>query len=394
MGAFAAVFFVKGYTFSPKDGRIVGTGIISVTSVPDGASVYIDGHLATATNTTISQLSPKSYTIKIVKDGFIPWEKKVEVAEGLVSEIKATLFPALPTIYPLTNNGAVSPILSPDGQKLAFAVPFLTDSRSRQKGGIWVWTMTSAPISFARSAEPHQLVTSTENLDFSKALIRFSLDSTEVLVTLQEGGLSGEANQRNYLLPIDRQTSLSDLKDITPMRTGTLKEWEDDQKTKDESRIAAISDLKIKQIASPSATNQIKWSPDETKFMVINKTQEKNSKSGNYSAKVYDLSSGQVTSKKTTTPVTRQPALLGNKEYGLPDALSYQWLPDSKHVILVHEGKINVAELDGSNVAEIYAGKFEGTDVFPWPDSSRLVILNSYATSTASQPNLFGINLK
>ena len=68
-----AIFFAKGYTFSPKDKKIVGTGILSVSSEPDSASVFIDGHLTTATNATIPSLSPKTYTIKIQKEGFIPW---------------------------------------------------------------------------------------------------------------------------------------------------------------------------------------------------------------------------------------------------------------------------------------------------------------------------------
>ena len=112
-----AIFFVKGYSFSAKDGMVVGTGILSVTSMPDGASVYIDGHLTTATNTTLSSLQPKKYKLKIVKEAFIPWEKEVEVKEGLVTEVKITLFPAIPTIYPLTVNGAINPSLSPDGNK-------------------------------------------------------------------------------------------------------------------------------------------------------------------------------------------------------------------------------------------------------------------------------------
>lgn len=353
-----AIFFAKGYTFSSKNGQFSSTGILTVTSMPDGASVYIDGHLTTATNTTLSALQPKKYRIKIVKEAFIPWEKEVDIVAGLVTEVKATLFPALPTIYPLTVNGAINPILSPDSTKLLFAVPFIDDSHSRQKGGIWVWTMSSAPISFARGAEPHQLVASSTRLDFSKSTITWSPDSKQVLVTLQENNLPGEANLRNYLLDVDKQTNLADVKDITPILSTTLKEWVNDQKIKDEARIGTILNLKIKEIASPSA--QIKWSPDELKFLKGNK--------------VYDL--------------------LLSKEYDLPQALAYFWLPDSKHVILVGENKINICEADGGNVAEIYAGNFAGTAVFPWPDSSKMVILTSFNTSTASTPNLFGINLK
>lgn len=402
VAAGAAVFFVKGYTFSPKEGRMVGTGILSVTSLPDGASVYIDGHLATATNTTLSQLKPKTYNVKIVKDGLIPWEKDVEVSEGLVSEIKATLFPALPTIYPLTFNGVTQALLSPDGQKLAFTVPYSTDTSTRQKGGIWVWTMTSAPISFTRGNQPQQIVASAADLDFSKAEIRFSPDSTQLLATLQADGVEGEANQRSYLLAVDRQSSLSDLRDITPLVANTTKSWDDDQKTEDQARIAAIKDLRVRDTASKAGV--LRWSPDETKFLAgPAAVSTPTVKPGLTPApapllkgyRVYDLINPvrvDTTAKPTVSLSQLKPGQY--KEYSLPDALAYYWLPDSRHIIVVMEDRIGIADFDGTNVAVIYAGKFNGDNVFAWPDSSRIAILTSYATPTASVPNLFGINLK
>lgn len=389
LGAAVAMFLAKGYTFSAREARIVGTGIISVTSVPDGASVYIDGHLATATNTNISQLKPKSYHLKIVKEGFIPWEINVEVAEGLVTEVKATLFPALPTIYPLTFNGVVNTLLSHDGQKLAFAVPMSAETRTRQKGGVWVWTMTSQPISFNRGAEPHQLVSSTPTLDFTKAALRFSPDSKTLLVTLQEGGVPGESATRNFLLPADRSTSVSDLKDITPMVAATLKEWEDDQKTQNSERVLAIKDPKIAQVASSSAV--VRWSPDETKF-IAGSGEEKVKLKG---FKVYDLiTSVKTDDKNRSSGLSAGQVPLGYKEYTLPEAYAYYWLPDSRHVILVSDGNIAIADFDGTNVAVIYAGPFQDSAVYPWPDSSRLMVVTSFNTPTALTPNLFGINLK
>lgn len=378
-----AIYLSKGYTFSPADKKISETGIITATSVPDGASVYIDGHLTTATNATLSQLSPRSYNIKLVKEGFIPWEKSVEVKQGLVSEIKATLFPALPTIYPLTYNGVINPLLSPDGQKLAFAVPITPDQHTRQKGGIWVWTMTAQPLSFNRGAEPHQVVISTAALDFSKSVFKWSPDSKQLIVTLQEGGVSGDVALRNYLVSADSQTSVSNLKDITPLVENTLKGWDEDQKVKDEARLELISNFKIRQIASNSAT--LKWSPDESKI----------------------ITGGVITPtatafvKRTVSPTPELTLngykvydLLTNKDYDLPPAKAYFWLPDSRHIILVLADKISICEYDGANISDIFAGKFEDSNVFPWLDSSRLVVLTSFNTPTASIPNLFGISLK
>lgn len=343
-----AIFLAKGYTFSPKEKRIVGTGIITVTSEPDAASVYIDGHLTTATNATVSSLSPKDYSVKIIKEGFIPWEKKVTVNEGLVTAVKVTLFPAIPTIYPLTFNGVESPTLSPDGSKLAYIVP----ASAAKKAGVWVWTQTrNQPISFARSAEPHQIAQNV-SIDFSKAQLRWSSDSKQVLATI---------GNNSYLL--DSSNLNSDPRDIEPTLQATLKSWDDDSKSKDEARVLAIKDTSLRQIASTSAI--VRWSPDETKFMA-GKTEG--------DLKVYNLED--------------------KKNHSLPEARSHIWLPDSMHIILIEEGTISIADFDGTNRAVIYAGSFQDDFVFPWLDSSRLVIISSFPTPTASEPNLYGVNLK
>ncbi len=336
-----AIFFAKGYTFSTTEKRIVGTGIITITSEPDSASVFVDGHLTTATNATVSSLPAKTYSIKLTKEGFIPWERSVTVKEGLVTELKVTLFPAIPTIYPLSFNGVSNPTLSADGSKLAFIVIF------GKKPGVWVWTMAkNQPIAFARASEPHQIAGST-TADFSKATLKWSSDSKQVLATI--------ANS-NFLLNADSLNT--EPRDITAVLGATIKGWQDDKLAKDVLSIETIKDVKLRKIASDSAT--LKWSPDETKFMTA--------------TRVYDLVDG--------------------KDYLLPTAKNHNWLPDSKHIILVEDSAISIADFDGTNKAVIYAGKFNDGLVFPWPDSSRLVIISSFPTPTASEPNFYGINLK
>lgn len=350
LAAGAAIFFAKGYSISPQERRIVGTGIMTITSEPDAASVFIDGHLTTATNATVSSLSPKEYSVRVVKEGFIPWEKSVTVKEGLVTELKITLFPAIPTIYPLTFTGVANPVLSPDGSKLAYIV----SSASASKNGIWVWTMSrNQPIAFVRSSEPHQIA-SNITADFSQATLRWSPDSKQVLATV---------GNNNYLL--DSDSLNSEPRDITPVLSATLSEWEEDVTAKNEVGVLAIKDLNLRKIASDSAI--VNWSPDETKFMASNKE-------GTSDFKVYDLED--------------------KEEYSLPPANAHLWLPNSKHIILVEDGMISLVDFDGTNKAVIYAGNFADNFVFPWPDSSRLVIISSLPTPTASQPNLYGINLK
>lgn len=364
IAASVAIFLAKGYTFSSDEKRIVGTGIINISSEPDAASVFIDGHLTTATNATISSLTPKDYHVRVVREGFIPWEKTITVREGLVSPVKITLFPSIPTIYPLTFSSVANPQLSPDGSKLAYIVPSQnTAGEANKKGGVWVWTLISnQPIAFARSAEPHQIATS-QFIDFSEATLRFSPDSKQVLATLK-------AN--NYLLNADG--SNSDPRDITAILDPTLKGWAEDVKDKDAVRVAAVANVSLRKIASDSGV--VRWSPDETKFMARADaiTDEETKKDIIAGIKVYDLEE--------------------EEEYEIPAAKDHIWLPDSLHIILVEDNAISVLDFDGTNKAVIYAGSFMNSFVFPWPDSSRLVFITTFPTPTASEPNLYGINLR
>lgn len=380
IAAAIAIFLAKGYTFSPEQKRIVGTGIITISSEPDAASVFIDGHLTTATNTSIASLPPKTYAVRVVKEGFIPWEKQIVVKEGLVTEVKVTLFPAIPTIYPLTFNGVENPTLSPDGGKLAYVVPASTAAGGvNKKAGIWVWTQTrNQPISFVRSSEPHQIAQSTV-VDFSKATLRWSADSKQVLATV---------GNNNYLLDADKLNT--DPRDITPMLMATLESWEEDTKSKDESRILAIKDLKFRQIASSSAI--VRFSPDETKFMVV----KSSSPSGAHSRQSSDKTGLKAESEAVlkTEDLVKIYDLEEKEEYLISSARAHIWLPDSRHIILIDEGTVSVMDFDGTNKAIIYAGSFKDNFVFPWLDSSRLAIISSFPTPTASEPNLYGINLK
>lgn len=393
IGLAIAVFFAKGYRFSPTTGTITGTGIISVTSIPDQASVYLDGHLTTATNTNINNLSPKKYAVRITKEGYIPWEKEIEVKEGLVSEIKAILFRAIPTIYPVTFNGIEQVLTSPDNQKILYVVPqdpkagTNPSSLAARKGGVWVWQISGGGLPLGRGDQQRQIASNLlSGLDFTQAsAFRFSPDSNEVLVTFPD---------RYLLLETDRLNETP--RDITPTVQALLKTWDDEERQRNSQKFNTIKDINLRREATGSAT--LKWAPDETKIVY--------SKDGKTNFKVFDL--------------------VEKKSFSLPDADYYDWLPDSDHLFLVEASKqqeakladkkteleldvkeatgsvkqrmaaskISVIEYDGSNKAEIYAGLIDPYTIIAWPDGSRLVIVSSLPTATASTPNLYGVNLK
>ncbi len=408
-----AVFFTKGYRISPETGAILGTGIISVTSVPDQASIYLDNRLVGATNENIKSLPPKDYLVTIRKEGYIDWQKTVKVNEGLITDIKSTLFRSIPTIYPLTYTGAENALLSPDGLKMVYVVPMAEnqDSTARKKTGVWVWGMSDRPLTFNRGAEPHQVMPSLDGVDLTKAKIRWSPDSTQILLQLPD---------RNLLLT---EASYNDPpKDITATLEPILKQWDSAQKDKDMARLQLITDLALQKTASNSAI--LKWSPDETKFLY--------SEDGKTNFKVVVLPANAQAQAGSSISTLGAPKaglfetfdLFNKDNHAAPTPnMSISWLPDSEHIVVTEplnpqptpkpatgkptnteevskvENKIEPARIyiltaDGSNKFEMYAGNIDPDSVVAWPDSSRLIVVSSLPTATASQPNLYGINLK
>lgn len=137
------IFFAKGYRigFNGSGTIIAGTGLLVATSSPDGAQVFVNGHLTTATDNTIN-LAPGDYDVKIFKDGYFPWEKKITVKEEVVSKADALLFPAAPKLESITNVGVSKPVIDPSRSKIAYLVA----SQSAVKNGIYVLDMSIRPI--------------------------------------------------------------------------------------------------------------------------------------------------------------------------------------------------------------------------------------------------------
>ena len=113
------ILFARGYRLNWQRKQLSPTGLLVATSVPDGAQIYINGQLSSATNTTIN-LAPATYKVEIKKDGFSPWSKLLKVEAEIVTRATATLFPSVPSFKAITTGGAANPILSQDSTKITF----------------------------------------------------------------------------------------------------------------------------------------------------------------------------------------------------------------------------------------------------------------------------------
>jgi len=94
---YAITIYAKGYRINLQNGiSLKATGILSTTSKPKAASVYINDHLLTATDDTIN-LPPGEYEIKIAKDGYNTWQKRVNLKKENVYQTDTHLFALSPT---------------------------------------------------------------------------------------------------------------------------------------------------------------------------------------------------------------------------------------------------------------------------------------------------------
>lgn len=97
-----AILDAQGYKYSFEEKKFVRTGAIALRANAD-ASVYVDDELEGTTSFFgnafgVDQLLPGSYTVRLQRDGYSPWQKVITVQEGFVSDFPHVMI--LPTEDP------------------------------------------------------------------------------------------------------------------------------------------------------------------------------------------------------------------------------------------------------------------------------------------------------
>lgn len=111
----------KGYYLDLEAKRFKRLGMIFVKSIPKNAAVYIDNKFKKNKTPLNVSIFPGSYEIRIEKDGYIAWQKRVNVESGLVNFIDYIfLIPKERETKPVTTDGIKNFLLSPDYTKVAF----------------------------------------------------------------------------------------------------------------------------------------------------------------------------------------------------------------------------------------------------------------------------------
>jgi hypothetical protein len=386
-GTIVVVLLGRGYGLNLNGSGpiLAGTGLLVATSSPDGAQVIINGHLTTATDNTIN-LAPGDYDVKIFKEGYFPWEKKITVKKEVVSKADALLFPTAPQLASITNVGILNPVIDPSLTKIAYAVA----SQSAVKNGIYILDMSSRPILTLQNASS-QIAQDVANT-FSSSTFTWSPDSAQLLANIE----TKQNTFTKYLLPTNTLNQTP--QDVTETIASVNNAWQSIKTDKDTALMNSLP-KKLRPVVADNF-DILQWSSNETKIL--------------YQA-----------SQSATIPLIINPALIGTNStpqvrnitkgevyvYDIKEDRNYlilsslptsqfnngelpiMWYPDSKHLVYVHDGRIDVMEYDAQNQTTIYAGPFVDDYVFPWPDATKLVILTNLGNPNIA-PNLYTIGLK
>lgn len=376
--AIGAIAYGKGYRVTKDEtGRniVAGTGLLVLTSTPDGARAYVDNELTTATDNTVN-LKPGKYTVTIEKDGYFAWEKEIEIINERVTETNALLFPKAPQLTNLTTTGATNPITDKERRIIAYNVA----SASSELNGIYVMNLNRGilPIGDARRQIVNDLVD-----NFSDSKIEVSPDGLQILATIQP---NSSASARTYILNTNEFNASPLL--VTTTAQNIRDKWLEEDRTFEDERIKALP-RRVQGLFNQYFENPL-FSPEEDKVLYT----------ASISAEIPFVIDPPIPSTNSTSEIRN--IIEGNiyvynikddKNYLLRDiqndrAPQYIWNPSNSHLYFIEDNKINSIEYDGFNKTTVYAGPFLGSFLTPSPDGTGIVILTSF-NDTTTPPNLY-----
>ena len=369
------------------------TGMISAKSLPEGASVYLDEELVTATDDSIPGVIPGKHLLEIKKNGFTPWQKEIEVFSELVTDITAVLISKTPRIEPLTNTGAKKPVMSPSLSAIAYL------SMDDDSPGVWVIPLNYNRINFF-SSTPKVILEDTRYVKFSESLdIKWSPDEKELLVQQAENAYY----MADLVSDSAKSVSVVDVDEI-------LAEWEEivvenRKELVEKSELTEADGLteELKEIALDPETS---WAPDENKFLYKDKVINNQ---GLIEYKIYNME------KPLPIGETRGSVVLTTNPNDVQPKLS--WYADSFHLVMVDnpldEGvddatqvnngnsgengepsssAIFLIRIDGTNKTGIYNNTIYSNRVFSSPGGDKIVLLTSFKSE--AETNLYTVSIR
>lgn len=390
----ATTFFIlygKGYriNFKKEMPKISKTGLLVANSDPKGAQVFIDDHLTTATDNTLN-LTPGTYDVKLKKEGYFSWEKKLKIEDEVVTTVDAKLFPVAPILESIATTPVKNPILDPSRTKIAYQI---ASESSVRKNGIFILNMNSNPIPvpvLTLQSSSTQIADDTIDL-FSEAKLTWSPDGTEILAQIS----TDPEKITTYRLQTNRFNETP--QDVTAILESIHNTWNQQKQQKEKNLFSGIK-TNMRQLINNNFSI-ISWSPDGKKILYTASTSAELPlmiKPRRLSIDTL-VEERKITQDKVYVYDTKE-----DTNIPLPVKLPKQctdcfmplsWLPDSGHLLYINDKKIIIMDNDGSNNITVYAGPFVENFAVPWTDNSKIVILTNLSNPN-TLPTLYTIGLK
>lgn len=382
VGLFAS-YYARGYRLNLQTFKFQPNGILVLRSEPDGASVYVNGDLKTATNANIS-LPPGTYDIEVRKDGYFSWYKRLTIEKEIVTQAAISLFKNVPSLSPVTSTGAVNPVISEDGSKIVFSILPSTDTGT-DKTGLWSLDTFSLPLGFG--AGPKRITDG----DMTGASYVFSPDGRQILLTISNG---------IFLLDTGTFIAQNQRVNIASKKDVTITGWTGEKENKNQNLIRNLSP-EVADILSRKSSSFV-FSPDGNLILysasssgtlpegltrplpgASTQRQERAIQSGH--TYVYDIKEDR------NFLITDQPVTINNIDN--PQMAAVRWMSSSRHFLLAQSGQIMIMDYDGTNRQIVYSGSYFAPDAFPFSNTSKLLILTNLGAPSGSA-NLYTLTVK
>lgn len=355
--------YTSGFRIEKKEEKIdvKQTGMISAKSVPEGASVYLDDVLTTATNDTIPGINPGKHILRIYKKGFVEWSKEIEVFTELVTDMTAVLVSQTARLEPLTNTGASFPQIAPSLSKIAFF------SKDPTNSGISIIALSQGGINIFRSNPA--TIKDTTKVKFSNGKsIEWSPDEKNILVNIDNS---------YYLIDVTKDTI-----ETTAAADKVRLSWATELAKKRQDFIEKI-DIP-EDIRKMATSSKSVWAPDEKKFL--------------YTLQMADKLEYRVYNMEKPLPVGEKPDNLVFTTSAKDTQPAVTWYADSFHLVITDgnadkdkKGSISIIRIDGTNKTEIYNNTLYSNKVFSAPGGDKLIILTSFKSGNITDLYTVGI---
>ncbi len=410
------IAYARGYRFNPKDGTVTSTGILSVNSSPQPATVYVNGTLHGATDTNLT-LPYGQYTVEVKKEGYTDWKKNISLKGETVMSLNAHLYSKNPSLTPLTNLGIIKAVPLGNTENIIL----VSQTGDVEKDGFYLFQSTKRTISIFPPLTLIMLKSILPaELDLSTVVFYFDSDFSPAVATFTQP----DETTVSYLIALNKETTSA--LDVTASKENIVNRW--NEEINDEMlKVVQTLPKKIRPIAIDTF-EVISLSPDEIRLMYLAKAdaqlplvitppliganqsqEERNLKKGRLY--IYDKKEDKnfripveaytelidniptPTEMPATTSATTLAARVANPTVTRTVQEHVLWFPTSDYVAIKEKNQIILMEYDGGNKQTVYAGPFS-TDFFAVSPDWNLIVIINFNPNNNPYGDLYAVGIK